>query len=131
MYRGFYAIPILLTGLACGLEAIAAEVATTAGQQITFEIQLGFNQRYKDYFGANSQALLPFPRLEVQEWKKVLASRPFKIVFTEPDKYYNNKVYSFTLHQAADDGSYYLDDKGGFWGMDELVFGPVTEKELK
>jgi|APLak6261659701_1056019.scaffolds.fasta_scaffold01655_3 hypothetical protein len=128
MYRSYFVIPILL---ACGLEAIAAEPAITTGQQIPSEIQMGFNQRFKDYFGANSQALLPFPKLEVQEWKKVLTSRPLKIVFTESDKYYNNKVYSFTLYQTTDDGSYYLDAKGGFWGMDELVYGPVTEKELK
>lgn len=127
MYRSYF----VLLMLTCGLEAIAAEPAIIVEQQITSEIQMGFNQRYKDYFGANSQALLPFPRLEVQEWKKVIASRPLKIVFTEPDKYYNNKVYSLTLYQTADDGSYYLDAKGGFWGMDELVYGPITEKELK
>jgi hypothetical protein len=127
MYRSYFLILLLVASL----EGIAAEHAIPAGQQITSEIQTGFNQRYKDYFGVNSQALLPFPKLEVQEWKKVIASRLLKIVYTEPDKYYNNKVYSFTLYQAADDGSYYLDAKGGFWGMDELVYGPLTEKELK
>jgi hypothetical protein len=128
MYRSYFTMALLL---ACSLEVIAAEPAITAEQQITSEIQMGFNQRYKDYFGANSQALLPFPKLEVQEWKKVITSRPLKIVYTEPDKYYNNKVYSLTLYQAADDGSFYLDAKGGFWGMDELVYGPITANELK
>ena len=127
MYRSYFSILFLLTSL----EGIAAESAMPPGQQTNSEIQTGFNQRYKDYFGVNSQALLPFPKLEVQEWKKVIVSRPLKIVYTEPDKFYNNKVYSFTLYQAADDDSYYLDAKGGFWGMDELVYGPLTEKELK
>lgn len=128
MYRSYFAILILLS---CCLEAIAAEPAIPTEQQITSEIQMGFNQRYKDYFGVDSQALLPFPKLEVQEWKKIIASRSLKIVYTEPDKFYNNKVYSFTLYQVADDGSYYLDAKGGFWGMEELVYGPITMKELK
>lgn len=127
MYRSYFSILVLLTSL----EGIAAESAMPTGRQTNSEIQTGFNQRYKDYFGADSQALLPLPKLEVQEWKKVIASRPLKIVYTEPDKFYNNKIYSFTLYQAADDGSYYLDAKGGFWGMDELVYGPITVKELK
>lgn len=127
MYRNYFSIFLLLASL----EGIAAELVIPGGQQITSEIQIGFNQRYKDYFGANSQILLPFPKLEVQEWKKVIENRPLKIVYTEPDKYYNNKVYSFTLYQVTDDGSYYLNAKGGFWGMDELVYGPILEKDLK
>lgn len=127
MYRSYFSILFILASL----EGIAAESAMPAGQQTNSEIQTGFNQRYKDYLGVDSQALLPFPKLEVQEWKKIIASRSLKIVYTEPEKFYNNKVYSFTLYQVADDGSYYLDAKGGFWGMDELVYGPITMKELK
>ncbi len=94
-------------------------------------LQQQFNQRYQNYFGPASQALLPFPRLEVPEWKKLLASRPLQRIYTEPDKYYNSKVYTFTLYRAEDDGSYYLDAKGGFWGMDQLVYGPINEQELR
>lgn len=94
-------------------------------------LQAAFEQRYRDYLGAGSQALLPFPKLEKPDWKKLQESRPLNTVFSAPDRYYNAKVYTLTLYQAEDDGSLYLDAKGGFWGMDELVYGPLKESDLK
>ncbi|HEY0268104.1 MAG TPA: hypothetical protein VGC12_02600 [Methyloradius sp.] len=94
-------------------------------------LQEAFNQKYQDYFGANSQSLLPFATMEKSDWKKLQVSRPLKTMFIEPDKYYNSKLYTLTMYQASDDGQYFLDVKGGFWGMDELVYGPISLKELQ
>jgi hypothetical protein len=94
-------------------------------------LQAEFDQKYQDYFGTNSQSLLPFASIEKSDWKKLQASRPLKVVFVEPDKYYNSKLYTLTMYQATDDGQYYLDVKGGFWGMDDLIYGPLSAKELQ
>lgn len=94
-------------------------------------LQEQINHKYRNYFGADSQALLPFGKLEIHDWKKLRENKILKRIYSEPDKYYNNKVYTFTLYQATEDGSYYLDAKGGFWGMDELIYGPISEQELK
>ena len=94
-------------------------------------LQAGFDQKYQDYFGTNSQSLLPFASIEKSDWKKLKASRPLKVIFVEPDKYYNSKLYTLTMYQATDDGQYYLDVKGGFWGMDDLIYGPISAKELE
>jgi hypothetical protein len=94
-------------------------------------IQQAFNQRYQNFFAASNQALLPFARMEKDEWKKLLAGKAFKLVFTEPNKFYNNKTYTFRLYQSLDDNTYYLDAIGGFWGMEELVYGPIPEADLK
>jgi len=52
-------------------------------------------------------------------------------VYQEPGKYYNSKVYVFTLYQEeVDGGAYYLDATGGFWGMDELVYGPLSAQDV-
>ena len=94
------------------------------------DLQQQVNQKYRNYFGADSQALLPFNKVEVKDWKILSTNKVLKRIYTEPDKFYNSKVYTFTLYQAAEDGSYYLDAKGGFWGMDELIYGPISKKEL-
>ena len=94
-------------------------------------MQQRFNQKYATYLQADSQALLPLPQLEKPAWKKLQESRPLRKIYSEPDKFYNNKVYVFTLYQATGDGSYYLDAVGGFWGMDELVYGPLSERDLQ
>lgn len=94
------------------------------------EIQEKFNRKYQDYLRADSQMLLPFPKLEAHEWKKILETRLLKQVYSEPGKYYNNKVYTFTLFQDVAEDSYFLDAKGGFWGMDELFYGPLLANEL-
>lgn len=118
--------------LSCSVMAAEEAVpAATVAQQAPSVLQESFNRKYKDFLHADSQMLLPFPQLETQAWKQILESRPLRKIYTEPGKYYNSKVYGFTLYQAADDGSYYLEAKGGFWGMDELAYGPLTEKELR
>jgi len=94
-------------------------------------MQERFDQKYATYLQADSQALLPLPQLEKPAWKKFQESRPLRKVYSEPDKFYNNKVYVFTLYQATDDGNYYLDAVGGFWGMDELIYGPLLERDLQ
>lgn len=95
------------------------------------ELQQAFNQRYQNFFAANNQALLPFSRMEKEDWKKLFAAKPFRLIFTEPNKFYNNKAYTFKLYQSPDDHTYYLDAIGGFWGMEELVYGPIPEADLK
>jgi len=120
--------------LFCAPAAMAADETLAGGavaQQEAADLREGFNRKYQDYLTAGSQALLPFPRLEKAEWKKLLESRPLRKLYSEQDKYYNSKVYSFTLYQADDDGSYYLDAIGGFWGMDELVYGPIPARDLR
>jgi len=94
-------------------------------------LQARFDQKYQDYFGANSQSLLPFISIEKSDWKKLQASQPLKVVFVEPDKYYNSKLYTLTMYQTSEDSQYYLDVKGGFWGMDDLIYGPISAKELQ
>lgn len=112
-----------------GTVVLADETLSDAAVATSF--QTGFDQKYKEYLKADSQMLLPFPKLELQEWKNLAQTRSLQQLYVEPDRFYNNKVYTFTLYKAADDGSYYLDAKGGFWGMDELVYGPLQEQELK
>lgn len=114
----------LICLLAFASAAMAAEPPTAD------ELREGFNRKYKDYLTPGSQALLPFPKLEKMGWKKLQESQSPRKMYTEPAKYYNNKVYSFTLYRVDGDGSYYLDAIGGFWGMDELVYGPIPEQEL-
>ena len=95
------------------------------------QLQERINTKFRNFFGTDSQALLPLPTIELQAWKALRASKTFKRIYSEPDKFYNSKVYTFTLFQQEDDGSYYLDAKGGFWGMDELVYGPLHSKDLE
>lgn len=95
------------------------------------ELQAGFNRKYQQYLGADSQMSLPFALIEAHEWKHIQESRPLLRVYSEPGKYYNQKVYAFTLYRAGDSGEYYLNAKGGFWGMDELTYGPLTEKAFE
>jgi hypothetical protein len=94
-------------------------------------IQNKFNRKYQDYLTQTSQSLLPFSQIMVPDWKKILETRPLKKIYVDPDRFYNNKIYTFTMYQAEDDSSYYLDAKGGFWGMDELVYGPINAAELQ
>jgi len=95
------------------------------------DLQAQINLKFKNYFGPDSQALLPFAKMELPDWKTFRASKTLKRIYTEADKFYNSKVYTLTLYQAAEDGRYYLDAKGGFWGMDELVYGPISAQELQ
>ena len=110
------------------LLALMPVLALAAG---TLEMQEKFNRKYQSYLTAESQALLPLPPLDLQEWKRIQENRPLRLIFREPDRYYNNKVYTLTLYQATDSEEYYLNAKGGFWGMDELAYGPFKETALE
>ena len=90
-----------------------------------------FNHKYRDFLSRDSQALLPLPTLSKIEWKKVQETSSLNILFVDPDRFYNNKTYTFTLYQVTDGGQYYLDAKGGFWGMDELIYGPLDAAALQ
>jgi hypothetical protein len=92
-------------------------------------LQAQFNRKYKDFLARESQAPLPLPQISKAEWKKLLESQLLQPVYTEPERFYNSKTYTFTMYQDGKTGSYYLDAKGGFWGMDELVYGPMSGKE--
>jgi hypothetical protein len=94
-------------------------------------IQSKFNRKYQDFLTQTSQSLLPLPQISVPDWKKMLETGLLKKIYVDPDRFYNNKIYTFTMYQAEDAGSYYLDAKGGFWGMDELVYGPINGAELQ
>lgn len=107
--------------------AACAEDAPSASNQA---LQEHFDAKYKGFLGAGSQALLPFAQLDAQDWKKLRETRSLQSVFIEPEVFYNNKTYRFTMYQA-DDGNYYLDAKGGFWGMDELFYGPIDKSQLQ
>lgn len=119
--RHIYSLGLLLIFLHT---PVLAEVAPTA------DLQQHFETRYKSFLDPGSQSLLPFPKLELPAWKALLAGGSLKPVFSRPDVFYNNKTYMFTLYQAAD-GQYYLDAKGGFWGMDELAYGPIPAEQLQ
>jgi hypothetical protein len=110
---------------------LAAALTHAEGPVPTTNLQDQINLKFRNYFGPDSQALLPFNKMETPDWKKFSASKTLKRIYTEADKFYNSKVYTLTLYQAEEDGSYYLDAKGGFWGMDELVYGPISAQELQ
>jgi hypothetical protein len=94
-------------------------------------LQQDFNRKYQQYLRADSQMLLPLPSLEMGAWKRLLESGTLEKIYSEPNVYYNAKVYTLTLFRAKGNGEYYLDAKGGFWGMDELVYGPLSEKDFE
>lgn len=103
---------------------------TWADDALPSDLQHRFETRYQSFLAPNSQSLLPFAKMELPAWKSLLAGECLKPVFSRPDVFYNNKTYVFTLYQAAD-GQYYLDAKGGFWGMDELAYGPIPAEQLQ
>lgn len=94
-------------------------------------LQATFNKRYADYFQAGSQAALPFARMDKQDWKKLFSAGDFQLMFSEPERFYGGKSYTLKLYRETGKNLYYLDAIGGFWGMEELVFGPIPEQELK
>ena len=102
-----------------------------AGDSSPDTLQQDFNRKYQQYLRADSQMLLPLPSLEMGAWKRLLESGTLEKIYSEPNVYYNAKVYTLTLFRAKGSGEYYLDAKGGFWGMDELVYGPLSEKDFE
>jgi hypothetical protein len=108
--------------LAC-LNIHAADTATETLQQ-------RFESRYQTYLSPGSQSVLPFEKLELEAWKALQASDDLKPVFSQPEVFYVGKTYIFTMYQAKN-GQYYLHAKGGFWGMEELVWGPIPQEMLQ
>lgn len=117
-------------GLLFCLMAAMAHAADTPLSTQDQPLQERFDIKYKGFLGTENQALLPFAQIVAQDWKKLRETRSLQQVFVEPDVFYNNKNYRFTMYQA-DDGNYYLDAKGGFWGMDELFYGPIDKSQLQ
>lgn len=105
--------------------------ANNAGAEANTELLQAFNLRYQHYLSLDSQMVLPFNRMDKAEWKQLQASTQFRLVFNEPGRYYIGKSYTFKLYHDPAKNLYYLDAIGGFWGMEELVFGPISEQELK
>lgn len=141
--KGTGRIPAMKTTITCAMAflflllpaftAQAGEDATTHASShyaAPFDALQAFNTKFATYLRAESQTPLPLPAIQKADWPKLSAGLGLKKVFVEPDRYYLAKVYTFTLYQAGD-GRYYLDVKGGFWGMDQLYYGPFAEADLK
>lgn len=116
----------LVLGLLMGsvLDGWAADFSPEA-------LQHKFNQKYQQYLRADSQMLLPLPVIEKEEWHRLATGGGLEQIYSEPGVYYNAKVYTMTLFRTKEGGQYYLDAKGGFWGMDELAYGPLNEKDFE
>jgi len=127
-----YLLTILLAGLPLSPLLAGDETLAASGSPDTsrFDALKAFNARYATYLRAESQTPLPLPEIAKTDWPRLSAGLGLRKVFVEPDRFYLAKVYTFTLYQAAD-GRYYLDVKGGFWGMDQLYYGPFDEADLK
>lgn len=94
-------------------------------------VQQKFNAKFREFLSQDSQSLLPLPQLEKTEWQNILATRLLQQLYSEPNRFYNSKSYTFTLYRDRESGSYYLDAKGGFWGMDQLIYGPFGDSTLQ
>lgn len=108
------------------LACLNAQAADTAPETL----QQRFESRYQPYLSSSSQSALPFEKLEPEAWKALQASDDLKPVFSQSEVFYIGKTYIFTMHQAKN-GQYYLHAKGGFWGMEELAWGPIPPGMLQ
>lgn len=117
---------ILQPGL-IGITLLAASLCVSADEALKEK----FNQKYRDFLAESSQALLPLPEMSKDAWQKLRQTSDLKPVFIDPNRFYNNKTYDFTLYKAGDQEIYYLDVKGGFWGMDELIYGPLQPAQIQ
>ena len=90
-----------------------------------------FYQKYRTFLQQENQTPLPLPQIEKQDWKKLQANQTLEVVFKLPDMFYLNKTFAFTIYQSKENGSYFLDAAGGFWGMEELVYGPLIKSDLQ
>jgi hypothetical protein len=57
-------------------------------------LQNKFNRKYQDFLTQTSQSLLPLPQISVPDWKKMLETGYVKKLYVDPDRFYNNKVYT-------------------------------------
>lgn len=101
-----------------------------AADTTSTELQQRFESRYQTYLSPGSQSALPFEKLEPATWKALQAAGDLKPIFSKPEVFYIGKTYVFTLYQAGN-SQYYLHAKGGFWGMEELAWGPIAEDKLQ
>lgn len=111
--------------------ALGLVLLLTASLASADSVQETFNRKYRDFLSHNSQALLPLPQLSKAEWKTLGETRQLQQLYSEPERFYNSKTYTFTMYRAEQSGDYYLDAKGGFWGMEELIYGPLQETDLQ
>lgn len=124
---------IFLQGIVPAACALLMLVSTAVADEksSTALIQKNFHQQYDHFLGPDSQSTLPIPRMEKAEWQKTIIDGHATRIFSEPDVFYNNKVYTFTLFRSNLDDRFYLDAKGGFWGMDEIFYGPIEGDQLR
>ena len=94
------------------------------------KMQTNFETRYREFLASDSQGKLPFNELTKSDWKTLTANEHLKIAFQKQDVFYQGKTYVFTLYQSTQ-GKFYLNAKGGFWGMEELVYGPISSEMLQ
>lgn len=120
MKKTFWIFAILLS-----LSSISHAETPSAEQ-----LQSTFETRYQTFLAPNSQSKLPFDELSKPAWKAIQQAGKLNTVFQKQDVFYQGKSYVFTLYQSAE-GKYYLDAKGGFWGMEELIYGPIAPELLQ
>lgn len=114
-----------------GLLQAADAMTTHASRQAADGpgLQQAFNAKFADYLRADSQTPLPLPAIAKADWPGLTGGLQLARVFVEADRYYLAKLFTFTCYQGAD-GRYYLDVKGGFWGMDQLYYGPFDAADF-
>ena len=110
------------------LALLLALASTAAAADVSAEVvQHRFNTKFRAFLSQDSQSPLPLPQIEQAEWRTLKQGRRLQKIYSEPNRFYNGKSYTFTMYRDDQTGVYYLDAKGGFWGMEELVFGPMNE----
>lgn len=124
VFRKSFALLVVLIGLGFASTVFGAD-------ESALDLQQKFHRKYQQYLGADSQMSLPFTLVDASDWKRLQESGRLEKIYSEPGVYYNAKVYTFTLFRAGDSGEYYMNAKGGFWGMDELSYGPLAEKDFE
>ena len=112
------------------LGLLLASLSAQATDSRADDLQHRFESRYQTYLSPDSQSVLPFEKIQPAVWKDLLASGDLTLVFSLPDVFYTGKTYVFTLYQTGNN-QYYLHAKGGFWGMEELAFGPIAREMLQ
>lgn len=114
----------------CWLALMLTCLTSQAADTLPETLQHRFESRYQTYLSPGSQSALPFEQMEKASWQALLAQGDLTRVFNLPDVFYIGKSYVFTLYRADKD-QYYLHAKGGFWGMEELAWGPIAQEMLQ
>ncbi len=116
------------SALGLGLAA-AADTVVPADEAAA--LREDFNRRYQAFLRPDSEALLPFPKLTLEACQQLIAGGRLQLVYTESGIPYHTKVYTFTLYREGVADRYYLEAKGGFWGLEHRCYGPLAEKDLR